>query len=514
MRLPSIAAVQNWCLRAGEWVTEPTPPRRQTGFYAVTALGVAVAWAVHRARAGAPVFPVDDAYITLHNALVLRAGHDPNYPGVAPLVGATSAVHLVLVALFTLVLSPIEALGAVTWLGVLGWALSLARLAFVHRASVGRAGLLVLAGMLLARVPHQLLNGLETGLAMAGLAWSLAEAADPAPRRQWLVPALCALLPFLRPELVVASGLLLAARVAQTVRQTDGARAAVASAGRDLAVVLAVATPWMLWYWTSTGAPWPSTVGAKQAFFAEGCLPPATRWTLFSTALHAWSDSLGYFSRAVALLVATGLGWASLAFFGAFGWAYYTRFPGALWHYEQRYLYVTLPFLLYGVASCFPRRRWLAAAATALLVVAVDQSALEARARWAEHRANCRFTRTELAPLADWCNHHLPPGARILVHDAGYIAYGTRFELVDLVGLKTPPSVGFHQRYTVPTCGPGRGEAVHQIALRTHPDYLVVLRGWDGIYRLTISLRARGWRLDEVYGAGRQYVVYRLTPPV
>ena len=42
-------------------------------------------------------FPLDDAYITLHNARVLLTGSDPYY-GTSPLTGATSGVHLALVA--------------------------------------------------------------------------------------------------------------------------------------------------------------------------------------------------------------------------------------------------------------------------------------------------------------------------------------------------------------------------------------------------------------------------------
>ncbi len=509
----SFARLRDMAVCTWTWLTEPAPPVRQRCFYLGVTLAVIAAFVGFRVHLGTPVFPVDDAYITLHNAVSLRDGHDVNYPGTSPLVGATSAVHLLVVALFTLVLPPIEALYTVTWLGILGWTLALARLAFVHGASIARAALLVAVGVLVAKTPHQLLNGLETGLAMGALAWTLAEASDRAAKHPWRVPALCGLLPFLRPELVVASGLILGVHAVRSARKTGDFRAGLGAASRDLGVALAYAAPWLLWYLVATGRPWPTTVGAKRVFFAEGCLPAALRWTWIRTTVQMWTSTLEYFSRAGVLLTGTVLGWAGLGFFAVFVGTYYAQFPGALGHYEQRYVYVTLPFLLFGVASCMNRRGWLAAGATALLVVTLDQSVVATPERWAEHQATCRFTRTELAPLADWCRHHLPPDARVLVHDAGYIAYGTRLHLIDLVGLKTPSAVEFHQRFTVPTCGAGRGEAVHQIALRTHPDYLVVLRAWDGIYRITESLRARGWQLDPRYGRDRQYVVYKLTPP-
>ena len=56
---------------------------------------------------GAPIFPFDDAYITLHNARVLLTGIEPNYEGVSPLTGSTSPLHLVLLAVFGLLI-PLE----------------------------------------------------------------------------------------------------------------------------------------------------------------------------------------------------------------------------------------------------------------------------------------------------------------------------------------------------------------------------------------------------------------------
>ena len=72
----------------------------------------------------------------------------------------------------------------------------------------------------------------------------------------------------------------------------------------------------------------------------------------------------------------------------------------------------------------------------------------------------------ERPALALWLQSNVPADARILIHDAGYLAYATRYELIDLVGLKTPESIRFHERYTVPSNGTQRDEAINQIALR------------------------------------------------
>ncbi len=62
--------------------------------YLCAAFFVLLAWVGYERIFPIPVFPVDDAYIVIHNAQVLLGGSDPNYPGSPPLSGATSAVHL------------------------------------------------------------------------------------------------------------------------------------------------------------------------------------------------------------------------------------------------------------------------------------------------------------------------------------------------------------------------------------------------------------------------------------
>ena len=107
-------------------------------------------------------------------------------------------------------------------------------------------------------------------------------------------------------------------------------------------------------------------------------------------------------------------------------------------------------------------------------------------------------TRDHLAGVANWCNKHLPPNSTLLIHDAGYIAYGTRFKAVDLVGLKTLWAVPYHRDLTFPSNGLRRGEAIDRIAQRARPDYLLVLCRWEQIFHIASELRQCGWRLDEL----------------
>ena len=476
---------------------QAAPPQAGQGrvdraLYAAVTLLVLLAALLHRVLLGPPVFPMDDAYITLHNAQVLHWGHDPNYPGTPALAGATSAVHLALVALLMFALPPTTALWTALWLATLAYALGLVRLARVHQASSPQALLLVLVGLAAGQTPHQLMNGLETGLMLAAVTWALALASEPerrppeeptraAPPRLWL-PCLCGLLPFIRPDLLPLSLGLLALQAGRHRRAAGSWLGAARPLLTDLGLVLACAAPWALWYGLTLGTPYPGTVEAKRLFFAQDMFPAPVRTALVGKDLGLFAADVGLLFLCVPLLGRTGAGRVGLLWASLLVGAYWLRFPDALGFYEGRYLYPLLPLLLLGAASAFRAGRTRASAllpatATALLLLCLVQSCWRAPDFWARHQAFCGFTRHDLAGTAAWCRAHLPPGSTLLVHDAGYIAYATRFRLIDLVGLKTPGSVAAHRALTHPSAGRLRAAAVSRIALQTHPDYLLVLSG-------------------------------------
>jgi hypothetical protein len=80
-----------------------------------------------------------------------------------------------------------------------------------------------------------------------------------------------------------------------------------------------------------------------------------------------------------------------------------------------------------------------------------------------------------------------------------------------MVGLKTPRVVQIHEDVTLPSAGARRPEAINLVALQERPDYLIVLDGWDGVFRITDSLRGHGWAVDPLRPGA--YAVYALAPP-
>lgn len=497
-----------------EPLLRPANARQRRATYVAIAGAVAIVALVHEVMQGRPIFPVDDAYITLHNALVLTTGKEASYDAPA-LVGATSPAHVFLVALLAKLMPALYALESAAWLAVGAYAIGLAYVAFSSGGSVAVAAGATVVGLIAGQTPHQLLNGLETGLALAVVTFAVGVAigdeVGDRPRSRFTLPVLCGLMPFARPELAALSGLLLLGRWYGARART---RAFAELVARDVVVAAVAALPIFLLCWRITGSPMPNTVAAKKFFFAEGCAPAVEKLTNTVSSIGDFVATFGLFSLAAIALWKTRTGRVGLAFGAVFFTAYFVELPGALAHYEQRYVYVLVPFFVLGAvtAASDANKAWRAAGAF-VLVAGLLESAEHLPERWRFHMGTRRFTQFELADVASFVESHTQPSDTILIHDAGYISFATDRHLVDLVGLKTPPNATRHRDITWRTCGRDRGEAVAQIARDAHATYLVALGGWDDIFHITDSLRAHGWTLELLRPPPAAYRVYRISPP-
>jgi len=462
--------IENPSIRAGE------PGQRRLVWllaYAVAIAIPAIGWSYS--------FPVDDAWITLHNARSLIAGSDLVY-GVSPLVGATSAAHLALMALLGLAVPlPLASL-------ILGLAAAFTYALALDRAlgnAGARAPVLVLAGLLAGSVPLQLLNGLETGMAMATVAGLLALADD---RR---LPLLAGLAPFVRPELGLLALLLLG-------RQCWGASPAVIA--RTLGLAGAMALPWLGWIYAETGQLIPATASAKIAFFAEDQQSFPSRLLLLGTALSA-SFLLPFF-----VIGLVGAQWHVRVFVLAVLAVAVLTLPGSMAWNDGRYQAPLLPALLVGIAGLRELRSGrLVLGLLCVWTVALLPHHIEllSRQRAANSRSVAAFQHI---------GGSLPPGTRVLVHDAGMIAWAApHLKLTDAVGLKTPPSADFHRRYTRRSCE--WDHALDAIARRNHVAYAVVLE--EPFWRCVGTNLARaGWLMTEIGpGSDTRYRFYRVAPP-
>jgi len=107
--------------------------------------------------------------------------------------------------------------------------------------------------------------------------------------------------------------------------------------------------------------------------------------------------------------------------------------------------------------------------------------------------------------LGRWVTAHTPPDARLALNDVGAIAYLSRREIVDVVGLVTPAIIPYRRH--------GEAGILRYLEL-TCPDYLIIFPAWfptlsamtdrfTPIYRL---------RLDHNTVAGADEMVVYETP--
>ncbi|MBC2666300.1 hypothetical protein H7F51_12295 [Novosphingobium flavum] len=439
-------------------------------------------------------FPLDDSYIVLHSARSLLAGnHDTAYD-TSPLTGATSSIHLALVAaLGTIMPLPLASL-AIAAVSALVYALGLDQMVREAGAQGWKVPALVLLGLTAGGTPINLFNGLETGLAMATTAWLFALCDD---RR---LPVLAGMAPFVRPELGLLSAILLL-----RAAWLHGAPI------RTATISLLAALPWMTWVWIETGSLVPTTAAAKIAFYAEFGEPLEERIGAVLKALLK-SGLLPLYAGIAGISRVRG-GWCGALFIGAILTIATVTLPSSVsWNY-QRYLGPTVPITVLWLSGFSGLRTGTLAYALLGLYAAFNIGPAVKTLRSAE--AN------NLANIAtlDAALRNLPPGSPILIHDAG-IASWTHPEarLIDVVGLKTPSSIDFHRKFTHHPCE--IGPALDRIARSSHARFAVVseVEFWSCT---RTALEGQGWRFVPMPQPMRGYYrLYRieqppaLTPPV
>lgn len=489
----------------------PTP----SGERALAILAV-VAWAIAAILdgRGPPEFPLDDAYITQHGAAVLFHGADPRFPQAHALHGSTSVLHVLVVALMGAVVRVERAQWMVGWIAILAYVLGLSRLGrALARPMLERVGL-VLAGLLALAVPYHLRNGLETTAVLAAETWAIALLCESSVRSRRALAILAGSLPLLRPELWLLAPVLLA--VSQwTHRARAGGGPRLRDRLLDLLAFPVVAGAGTLWIWEATGAPLPSSLAAKAAWYAQSCLAVGAKLDIAAHGLRGLLVGLGPLAIGVVGLGADVRGRGLLAFAVVFLVAYLLRFPDGLRMQELRYAHALVPLLVYGIAFGLAARaraaRW---GARLTLAAVVIYGAVRLPATLARYSGGLDFSRTELADVARFVREELPKDARVLVHDVGYLSQHSEATLVDLVGLKTPASVARHEKWTLATCGRMRHRALAIIAVRERATHLVILAEWNVGGYVTDWLQRYGIGLVPLRDGGPAgYSVFRLILP-
>lgn len=473
-------------------------------FAMVAAAAIAAAgWLLCLGPTTRPAFVFDDSYITLANALAL---HGTSKFASPPLSGSTSIVHVLLVALLTLIMPAESALAASNLLATAAYALGIMRLAAAFGLRPPTALLFAVLGCSGGYTALHLFNGLETGLALAAIVWSIDFFVRGDRRRLALAAGI---LPCIRPELGVWSVIALAFDWRARRAQGEPRRALLAT----VAVAMAGALPFLLAAWLAAGSPIPDTIAAKKWFFAEDCNDIEWRAATIFGALGPWAAGLGAIAFGALAMPMSRLGRGALLFAAIFFLALWINLPGAAGHNECRYLYVFVPFLLAALMQLLGRidigDRMRLALTAIMLVPALAVNLPTAVLRAGELRA---FTEEHRYPVAAWLDANTPTGARIMLHDAGYPGYAAHRQLIDFIGLKSPQNIAMHREITHRSCGEDRAAAIAAIMRSSHPDYLVLLNAWDAIYGFSAGLAQQGIVLRTVRADPAGYSIYRVPP--
>ena len=457
--------------------------------------------------AGAPGFPLDDSWIHLHFARNIAEGAGFSYNPGAPVAGSTAPLWTLLLALGVATFGPslmlVKGIGA---LASVGAAVVLRRAARAWGSS--RVGALAAAIALswTGGMAWGALSGMEVPLAALLVAAALLAHA----RRRDAWTALCAALAVLaRPEALILVALLALARPLTARR-----------ALLFVAVTAVVLAPAVLFSLATVGGPMPATAAAKIEGGLLGWLsgvrePGRVTWierpVAFFSAWVGWlrmTDWLLPIALLPALLVVwrrTGLalGVPALALVAhpvAMALLAPYRDPA---FQEGRYSIHLLPvaFLVLAVALG-PRltrpRAVLVGAYLALALLALFPAA----SRYGGAVQNINAMQVH---LGRWVDEHLPKRGAIAVNDVGAIAYLSRREVIDLMGLVTPDIIPYRRS----------GEAgVMRYVVERCPAHVIVFPAWfpwmtarrdvlEPIYRVRLEH-------NTVAGAD-EMVVYRVV---
>ena len=479
----------------------PTPPNRRgphipawLGFAVLACLAGAVFVAVDLyENHGHYVPPLDDAYIHAQYATRLGHGHFLQYTaGAAASTGASSFLYVLLLGgavaagVPAHLLLPTAVVIGVVFLGVTtACTTRLGALLLGRRCGIWTGALTAVCGPLLWGAA----SGMEVTLTAALVTGTALCFARELPRARFAgTPVLGAFAALCRPDALVFVAVVCAGMLVANLRshRTPVAKAATAS---WIALPLVVGATQLLVYSSLTGGAASDGVAAKSLLH-----PPQFDPFAFFT---AWGENVAEFARqlsglggshfmlpgglalaalGVAVLVRRSRAHAHLGGVVAVGLlavvAALSTLSTATWQhlrYLQPYAPLLVLLIVVGVSGLARRTRGADLVRSGVLGVALVHACTAIPAWAGSIGEDSAHVRERVVSLAVWIREHLPPGARIGVHDAGAAAFLSGHPTVDLVGLTTPgmarPAVN----------GPGSlYEALRDMPPQQRPDYLAI----------------------------------------
>jgi len=490
-----------------------------------------------QAIAGASGFPLDDSWIHLHFARNIAEGAGFSYNPGTPVAGSTAPLWTLLLAAGALAMGPSPVVAKTIGVAsMIGAALLTRRAALAWGASriVGQASAVAL--LWTGPMAWGALSGME--VCLAALLVAAALAAHAGGRAGWtaLWGALAVLA---RPEALLLVPLLALGRPL-------GVRRALLFG----AVTVVAVAPVVAFTLLTVGAPLPATASAKieggVVGWVAGLGEPLGR-TLVARPWEFSRDWVAWLARThwllpLALAPAIVLAWirhgrvlgvpALGLLVHPLGMALLAPYRGPGFQ-EGRYSAHVLPLamivlavalgtgavgatvvagparpawtvgglrkMLRGSDSAYSRARVIAV----VLYLAVALATLPGAAtRYAWGVQNINAMQVH---LGRWVDANVPSTARLAVNDIGAIAYFSRREVIDLMGLVTPEIIPYRRQ--------GEAEIMRYVTTAC-PDYVIIFPTWFPAMAARADLLVPVYRVrlarNEVAG-GSEMVVYRLV---
>jgi len=501
------SVARRWTTPATRSALDAERSRRDDVLIALAAaLPLALFTIRERLVAGAAGFPLDDSWIHLHFARNLAEGHGFAYNPGHWVAGSTAPLWTLLLAAVALVAgASVLTAKAVGFACTLGAALLTRRAALAWGAAPNAALAAGVALLWTGALAWGALSGMEVTLAALLVAGALLAHGHG---HVVLTAVVASLAVAARPE----AGLLLP--LLALARPLTPSRVAA-----FVVIPVILLTPVVAFSYFTVGAPYPATAAAKVEGGLLGWLGGIREPLALTLVTRPWTflrEWIAWLGRTHALLPLTllpavvvawarcgrALGVVALALvLHPVGMAIVAPYRGPGFQ-EGRYSIQLVPLamivLAVALAAVAPRWRravlvvWLALALWALVPAAE-------RYAWGVQNIEAMQVR-----LGHWVAANTPPRARLAVNDIGAIAWVSRREIIDLMGLVTPEILPYRRR--------GEDGVIRFIG-EVCPDYVIIFPTWFPRLALRTDLlepleRVRLERV-EVSG-GPEMVVYRV----
>ena len=434
----------------------------------------------------------DDSYITLQFASNFFNYGGITYDGSSYLTGATSPLHIVLIALLGLFLKMETASLAV---GIIFFVFS-SLLAYLWTLNIyNDRGIALLAGILMATsgwLVFDALNGLETTTFIFCSLLALYCFSAYKEKPFYTIPLFLSILT--RPEgWFLAGALWLSEIICYCIHRNKQTLKRLFTA---LGIFILLIIPYFLISLYYQGSLVPGTAFAKAIFFAEGSMPFINKVGFFKNRFFPFYITLLY---PIPLFIFPLLVCARKVIFLPYLWFYvstfylfyFLLFPGAIQHYWYRYQHIFIPLCTIALAGgtyelisiCKQKLLKIAMAVVILLCIAYNQSVSFGRVKniYSNQIACVEYT---LLDLVHWLKENTPDDCLIALHDIGVVGYFSGRKMLDLVGIVNPEVTGNYLDQRSKTVIPLSERNSIDYLKEKRPDYLVMLPEWDKFFNV------------------------------